>query len=527
MTLDHQAVTALRLYLPISFIGAWRWSVWLVRRVAGLFYRPLRTPWPENKPRPRVSVVIPVYNEVPEIFQKAVESFARNNVFEVVAVIDRTDSRNIFYFETAAKKLGISTKLIVTSKPGKRPCLVDGILASRGEVIALVDSDTIWEDRVAELSIPYFLNPQIGAVTIRQKVYQPKCLSQVLFDLLLHTRYTEELPYMAATGHVVNTISGRTGIYRREALLNDSHDNMHLLTHEYYFKSRCISGDDKRLTHLIQQQGWLVGYQGLAVVYTPGADTMKTFLKQRLRWTRNSWRADTRAFYLGWIFRHPALALYNFDRFLQPFFMLFGLSVFIFSALSGEWKLAGIILAWWLITRFLRLTGYFIHHPQRIIYLPAYLIFSFWTAVVKLYALFTIVEQGWITRWHSSRLKKSRNLAHYQGFALTTLTFAAIFGLAVAWRGYVEHRVEVATVEAKTVLYYSAENIAPPADTTHLPKLPGNATNASTYKKYRVEKGDTLIDISQKLNVSVDVLRYTNLITNRNKIQEGDILYFP
>ena len=46
---------------------------------------------------------------------------------------------------------------------------------------------------------------------------------------------------------------------------------------------------------------------------------MKSFLKQRLRWTRNSWRADSRAFQRGWIFRHPALAFFNLDRFVQTF----------------------------------------------------------------------------------------------------------------------------------------------------------------------------------------------------------------
>ncbi len=93
--------------------------------------------------------------------------------------------------------------------------------------------------------------------------------------------------------------AGRTAVYRRTAVLPLLDD----LLSETFFGRPVISGDDKALTLLVQGQGWKVRYQETACVYTPGATEMPSFLKQRLRWARNSWRADLKALFSRWIWR--------------------------------------------------------------------------------------------------------------------------------------------------------------------------------------------------------------------------------
>ena len=64
------------------------------------------------------------------------------------------------------------TRLIITSIPGKRPALAKGILASTGSIIALVDSDTIWEPHTKEnLIAPFKKDKKIGGVTQQATSY--------------------------------------------------------------------------------------------------------------------------------------------------------------------------------------------------------------------------------------------------------------------------------------------------------------------------------------------------------------------
>ena len=81
-------IVLLGIPLPIGFIGVWRWGVWLLRRIIGLWYRP-RKP---NNFRASTAVITPVYNEEPDLFRAALRSWAANNPDEIIAVVDHTDT---------------------------------------------------------------------------------------------------------------------------------------------------------------------------------------------------------------------------------------------------------------------------------------------------------------------------------------------------------------------------------------------------------------------------------------------------
>lgn len=77
------------------------------------------------------------------------ESWWKNSPNEIIAVIDKSDVDCIKEFEDF--QIGKSNViLIITSKPGKRAALVDGILKAKSEILALTDSDTIWGKHVQE-----------------------------------------------------------------------------------------------------------------------------------------------------------------------------------------------------------------------------------------------------------------------------------------------------------------------------------------------------------------------------------------
>jgi len=381
-------------YLPLGVIGLWRWSVWLLKVGAGQFYRPA-----VGTSRLSVSVVTPVYNERPEVFTAALESWKANAPTEIIAVIDHADTVCQEIFRTFAQTFP-RARLIITTKPGKRPALVDGIRAARGTIVALVDSDTIWDRDVKLHALAPFRDALVGGVATRQNVLAPQTFAQKLFDLQLDQRYSDELPFLGATGNVFRCLSGRTAFYRRRAVL----PLLDQLEHETFLGQPVISGDDKCLTYLVQGAGWKTAYQATAVVWTPGMPSLRAFLKQRLRWARNSWRADLKAIRQPWTWRSPVFAVHIVDTFMLPFVSLLGPLYVMISLVFGFWLPAVVIIVWWHATRFIRLSPHFARRPQDLLFLPLSILVSFLFAGIRLYALFSLRTQGWITRWDATRL---------------------------------------------------------------------------------------------------------------------------
>lgn len=527
---DSQIARALLVYIPISIIGLWRWSFWIIRRVAAAMYRPKVGDWPKGKSKPKVSIITPVYNEDPALFEEAMQSWIANGVDEIIAVIDKTNTRHIVQFEhhyVQSSSLKTKCRLIVQPTKGKRAALCDGIAQAKGDLIVLVDSDTIWDKDVVRKTLPYFLNERIGGATLTQRVKNPDNLATVIFDIMLWSRYQEEVPALLGLGKAFNTLSGRTAFYRREALLAAEYDNLHHLRHEFFLGTRSISGDDKRLTHLILEQGWQVAYVTGPAVYTSGMRSLRQFLKQRLRWTRNSWRGDLRAVARGWIWRHPALAIFRIDSFIQPFVMLIGPVVLVLAIFKEDWLLAGILLGWWFVSRSIKLFGYFRAHPARIIYLPAYIILSYVNAIIKIYALATLIEHSWATRWDKSRaqakkmMRKAATVA--SGVALLALFFAAIVAFVMHSRQRSAADVPTASpVETRTF----ANDIDFASDAPLVPVLPATAVLPTGVRQYTVVIGDTLSGLAARFGMDTKAFKKLNGLRDPDVLRVGQVLIY-
>lgn len=517
-------------YIPISIIGLWRWSFWIIRRVAAAMYRPKVGTWPKDQPRPTVTVVTPVYNEDPHLFEEAMQSWIDNGVNEIIAVIDKTNTRHIVHFEhkyVRNAKIKTKCRLVVQPTKGKRAALCDGIESAKGDLIALVDSDTVWDKDVLEKTLPYFLNRQIGGATLTQRVKNPDNLATVIFDIMLWSRYQEEIPSLLGVGKAFNTLSGRTAFYRREAILAEEYDNLHHLRHEFFLGTRAISGDDKRLTHLILQQGWHVAYVVGPKVYTSGMRSLRQFLKQRLRWTRNSWRGDLRAVLRGWIWRHPALAIFRIDSFIQPFVMLIGPVVFAVALMKQDWLIAGLLLAWWLFSRTIKLFGYFRAHPARIIYLPAYIVMSYVNAIIKVYALATLVEHGWATRWHKTRMQTKRLVRRLATIGSGVLVLTLFFGCVVAFVNYSRQRTAADIAVPAPVETAAFENyIDFASDAPLVPDLRPEAILPTGVKQYQVVPGDTLLELSERFGMSVEELKKLNGLRDPDVLHVGQMIIY-
>lgn len=504
----------------------------MLRVITARLHRPPKHSWPETVPLPKVSVVSPVYNEDMELWERSLNSWAANGVDEIICVIDKTNTHHIVtYTKKFMPRKDVIFRLVVTPKPGKRAALCDGMAALKPdtEIVALADSDTFWDNDVVEKTLPYFLNPQIGGATITQRIDNPRSTEDILFDILLWTRYREEVPFLMNLGKALNTLSGRTAFYRASAIFDPAHDNLHQLQHEYFLGTKGVSGDDKRLTHLLLEQQWEMAYVHGTQVYTQGLGSMRKFVKQRIRWTRNNWRGSLRAVRRGWIFRHPTLAYFIIDGFIQPFVMLLGPIAAIIAVVAGQYYIAGILIAWWLVSRFIKLFGYFREHPKRIVYLPAYILYTYLNAIGKIYALATTVENTWATRWDKKRLIAGKNrLRRATPFVIGSTAVALFLLLPYSFVASV-HRDSGAAIpvpEAVTRADLNNYERYLPAVSSE-PVKPLSALDSGDVANYTIAPGDTLDELALRFNMPLNDLKRLNGIKSANKISAGSsIIYY-
>lgn len=368
---------------PLGVLGLIRWSSWLVRRIPAVLYKPVTDDF-----RLPISVVVPVYQEDPVVFAAAIESWLANDVAEVVLVIDVTDE----VCREVAERYPVT--VLITAVPGKRDALRRGWHAASTELIALVDSDTIWAPDVATEVCKPFVDPRIGGVGTRQSVYGSKGFLARITDMFLDHRYFDENASQSLLGRAVSCLSGRTAIYRRALLLEIEHE----FIHEKFWGVQCLSGDDKRLTTLILERGHLTFMQRSAEVWSTFPTTWRIFFRQRLRWARNTWRSDLRALSHRWVWRHPFLAYTMVDKGISSFTLLFGPAFMIYALVVQNWVFAGVLALWWQISRSAKLLPHLRRRPSSFFFIPGYVVVSWLMALIKLQALLTIRKQLWLTR---------------------------------------------------------------------------------------------------------------------------------
>ncbi|MEK7557157.1 MAG: glycosyltransferase, partial [Patescibacteria group bacterium] len=505
----REAWVVILTYFPLGVIGLWRWTVWLVKKGYAATYRVKQGSYQAS-----VAVVTPVYNENPAVFRQALESWKKNEVDEIVAVIDYTDEKCLAVFKGFSEEFA-GAKLIVTKTPGKRPALVDGIREVESEVVALVDSDTIWADEVKKNVLMPFQDPKVGGVSSRQSVLEPKTLAQRIFNAQLNLRYLEELPFMlGGGGTVVTCISGRTAFYRKAAVM----PLLDGLLHETFWGKSVISGDDKRLTYLVEAAGWKAAFQQNAHVFTPGMPTLATYFKQRLRWTRNSWRADLRTLTQPWVYKYPRFVWYLTDRVLQPFAQLLSPISFIVSLALGLWIPAVVLFVWWHISRVVRMWPHLRRQPRDGVLVPLFVTLNFYNSLMKIYALVTLNRQGWITRWGKERLPGPP----------AWLRLTAAYGVTAAVVAVLAAGVTVHEGNAKA----AAEHLLL---ATHFRPVSAVQIRAFSeaeppvWQRYEVQSGDTVAKIAQRFNVDADELRAFNeaLLPSLTHIEVGLVLTIP
>ena len=219
-----------------------------------------------------IAVVVPAYNEA-AIIAKTVTALLRSNVnqmFEVIVVDDgSTDDTSRVVADLFAAEPRV--KLLRKENGGKASALNFGLFHTNAEVVIAIDGDTLLgRDAISHLT-RYFNDPSIGAVA--GKVVVGNQVSLLSRFQALEYATSQNLDRRAfELFNAIGVVPGAIGAWRREAVLGVggySNDTL---------------AEDADLTISLERSGWRVVSDHQAQAWTEAPETLRPFLKQRLRW---------------------------------------------------------------------------------------------------------------------------------------------------------------------------------------------------------------------------------------------------
>ncbi|NJC86633.1 glycosyltransferase [Planosporangium mesophilum] len=387
-TVEAVGETSWREVMPLGLAGIFVWLLWLYRAVLSRFAKPV-----VNNFRTTVSVVVPAYREDPDILLECLETWLAQNPAEVIIVPDVDD------VEVRRRLAAVEdprVRVIAFQHRGKRSALGVGIRAAQGEVVVLVDSDTRWTPGLLDAVQMPFVDPAVGGVGTQQNVYQrTTSIWRRIADWLVNLRYYDYVPAMGRAGGVA-CLSGRTAAYRRAAIM----PVLENLENEFFLGRRCVAGDDGRLTWLVLASGYKTVHQSSAKALSMFPSSFRAFVKQRVRWSRNSYRCYLTALYKGWLWRAPMVTKVTvLQILLTPVTMGMALGYLLLSRLDMTPRSVVMVLVWLLVGRGIRGYSHLRRHPQEILLLPVLAVVVILISLpIKLYAFVTMNKQGWLTR---------------------------------------------------------------------------------------------------------------------------------
>ena len=402
-------------FYPFAAFMSLVWALWLVRLVLLRRYHPWHRPFDVS-----TSVVIPVVDEPMDLFRDVLGRITAQEPDEIIVVINGPRNEPM---EKLCAELGVTC--CWTATPGKRNAVRIGVEQARGEIVVLVDSDTLWTERtLAELVKP-FRDPHIGGVTTRQRILEPeRHLLTRWADWLESVRCEYSMPAMSVLG-TVGCLPGRTIAFRRSILV----ECMPRFLSEKFLGVYIEVSDDRTLTNYTLMAGYKTVYQSTSLVYTDAPTHLRKLVKQQYRWARGSQYNSLRM--MRWMMREARfLAVFYAIDILVPFVLLGtfagwveafvthrnGPKMYSSITLAGAGHeataiLIGLAALMSLVSISVRFSRHFAFSPKDLLYLPVFMVIN--TVIllpVRLLGFFRCAHNaGWGTREASFEGESSRN----------------------------------------------------------------------------------------------------------------------
>lgn len=221
--------------------------------------------------RPRVSVVVPAYNEA-AVLEGSVRSVLASRYKNLdVVIVDDGSSDDTYRVARKLASRSRRVKALHQRNRGKAAALNKGIRNSKGEIVICIDADTIFTASTVWRLVRHFHDPKVGAVAgyvragnVRNWLTRWQAMEFIIGITLERSAQS----YMNA----VMVVPGACGAWRREALAKAGN-----------FSARTLAEDcDVALS--VRRDGYIIKQDSTAVSYTECPLTLGDLAKQRFRW---------------------------------------------------------------------------------------------------------------------------------------------------------------------------------------------------------------------------------------------------
>lgn len=257
-----------------------------------------------NKPR-NVSVIVPTIDP-DSSFSEAFTTWYLNAPREIIIIttdvyLDKVRELVRGALQAIPHNVGTSVDIYSIPHPSKRKQMAYGMARAVSEIFVLCDDDAFWPTtELLPNILTCFKKAEIGGVGTLQFARLPRDRAATIWETLAAQRLRRRnLSIVKSNGldGSVTCLSGRTAAYRA-SILKDKSFLQSFTNDMWRGKFRLDSGDDTFITRWLYSQGWGVQIQTspMANIETTVLDSAD-FIKQQLRWTRNSRRSSIRCLF--------------------------------------------------------------------------------------------------------------------------------------------------------------------------------------------------------------------------------------
>jgi cellulose synthase/poly-beta-1,6-N-acetylglucosamine synthase-like glycosyltransferase len=225
---------------------------------------------------PSLTILIPAHNEE-KVLRRTIETvFEASYPDKEIIVIDDGSADRTYQIAQSYSADGV--KVIQRPNGGKSVALNHGMRFARGEIVVIVDADSmVGKNTFLELVQP-FKDPEVAAVAGNIKVLNrenwiTRC--QALEYIASINIYRRALDIFGS----VTVVPGALGAYRREVLEGSG----------FYDSDTLV--EDFDLTVKALKTGKVVKACNSAISYTEAPASVGELIKQRLRWNRGNFQA--------------------------------------------------------------------------------------------------------------------------------------------------------------------------------------------------------------------------------------------
>jgi hyaluronan synthase len=270
----------------------------LISRLVGAY---LYKPVPDRGFRPKISVIVPVFNEgknIVKTIEAVLNSAYPKDKMELIVIDDKSTDNTLQIIQEEYEKFcksfdsGFGSFKVVTlyKNMGKRHAMAAGVRQSSGDFLICVDSDAVVKSDAFVNLVQPFTDEKVYCVCGNAQVsneYDPAVSSFIAqFQKVWYADGFRVKKAIESLLGIVICCSGVLSAYRRERFI----EVMDVWLNETFMGHSVRAGDDRMMTNLMMKLGGDSVFQSSAVALTVVPCCFRKFLVQQLRWGRSSFR---------------------------------------------------------------------------------------------------------------------------------------------------------------------------------------------------------------------------------------------